>query len=244
MKILQKVVFLTLAITLSSCAAMNIAISKRSLDVQTKMSNTIFLDPVASSKKIIFIQIRNTSDKPSFNIKEEIKQNILSRGYKITDDPDKAFYVLQVNILQVGKSDPTAAQSSLSGGYGESLLAGTAGAIIGGRNGSTSGMVAGGLIGAGATFVANSLVKDVYYSIITGIQISARAKKGIIVTNQSKHELAQGNSGSTKSTFTETSNMKKYQTRVLSSANKVNLKWEDASTELVNSISASIAGIF
>ncbi len=38
--------------------------------------------------------------------------------------------------------------------------------------------------------------------------------------------------------------MKKYQTRVLSSANKVNLKWEDASTELVNSISASIAGIF
>ncbi|TLS68729.1 hypothetical protein FEF65_03265 [Mariprofundus erugo] len=48
---------------LSGCAATQTAISKRNLDVQTKMSSTVFLDPVAPEKMTIFVQVRNTSDK-------------------------------------------------------------------------------------------------------------------------------------------------------------------------------------
>ncbi len=52
------------AILLSGCAATHVAISKRDLDVQTKMSDTVFLDPVGADRKTVFVQIRNTSDKP------------------------------------------------------------------------------------------------------------------------------------------------------------------------------------
>ncbi|MCP3707686.1 complement resistance protein TraT [Paraburkholderia sp. CNPSo 3274] len=43
------------------CAATRLAIEKRDLDVQTKLSGTIFLDPMAESKKTIFVQVRNTA---------------------------------------------------------------------------------------------------------------------------------------------------------------------------------------
>lgn len=58
-------------------------ISKRNLDVQTKMSETIFLDPVGPDKKVIFVDVRNTSDKDNFDI-TPIKDAIAKRGYRIT----------------------------------------------------------------------------------------------------------------------------------------------------------------
>ena len=36
---------------LSGCAASSVLISKRNLDVQTKMSETIFLDPVSPDRR-------------------------------------------------------------------------------------------------------------------------------------------------------------------------------------------------
>ncbi|MCC5698300.1 complement resistance protein TraT, partial [Klebsiella pneumoniae] len=51
------------ALMLSGCSATHTAISKRNLQVQTKMSDTIFLDPVADDKRTVFIQVRNTSDQ-------------------------------------------------------------------------------------------------------------------------------------------------------------------------------------
>ncbi len=48
---------------LSGCSATHTAISKRNLQVQTKMSDTIFLDPVADDKRTVFVQVRNTSDQ-------------------------------------------------------------------------------------------------------------------------------------------------------------------------------------
>ncbi|MDH4237100.1 MAG: complement resistance protein TraT, partial [Nitrospira sp.] len=41
---------------LSGCAASQVMISKRNLDVQTKMSDTIFLDPVSPDKKVMYVQ--------------------------------------------------------------------------------------------------------------------------------------------------------------------------------------------
>nr|CBA73471.1 conjugal transfer surface exclusion protein TraS [Arsenophonus nasoniae] len=44
-------------------------------------------------------------------------------------------------------------------------------------------------------------------------------------------------------TSTETTNRHKYQTRIVSNANKVNLKFEEAKPELENQLAKSIANI-
>jgi hypothetical protein len=55
----------------SGCSAAHTAIKKRNLDVQTKMSETIFLEPTEPQNRVVFVDIRNTSDK-EINLKESI----------------------------------------------------------------------------------------------------------------------------------------------------------------------------
>ncbi|MEA3413267.1 MAG: complement resistance protein TraT [Pseudomonadota bacterium] len=57
---------------LGGCAAIHTSVAKKDLNVQTRMSDTIFLDPAGSDKKSIFVQIRNTSDKQNFNVQDDI----------------------------------------------------------------------------------------------------------------------------------------------------------------------------
>lgn len=212
--ILKAITAVTVAAFVSGCAATHVAISKRELDVQTKMSSTIFLDPVPKNKQTIYLQVRNTSDRTDFQIADSIRAGIQSRGYKIVNDANHAHYMLQINILQVGKIDPAAAERIFSAGYGGVIAGAMAGAAMG--NGSVRDASAGGLIGGIAETISGAFVKDVTYSIITDLQISER--KG--------------------------GSWKRYQTRVLSTANKVNLEFAEAQPNLEKGLVASLSGLF
>ncbi len=77
---------------LTGCAAVHTSIAKRNLDVQTRMSDAIFLDPVSLDKRTVFMQVRNTSDKPNFNLEGPIRNAISAKGYRVLDDPDTAHF--------------------------------------------------------------------------------------------------------------------------------------------------------
>jgi hypothetical protein len=67
------------------------------------------------------------------------------------------------------------------------------------------------------------MVEDVNYTMITDVQIAERTKTQVQTDNVAV--LRQGTSGAKVQTSTETGNQHKYQTRVVSNANKVNLKF-------------------
>lgn len=77
------------------------------------MSSTIFLNPVTLGKKVILIQAKNTSDQLDFDLEPSLKQAIAAKGYQVVDDPNKAYYILQANVLQVAEADPSAAEQAL-----------------------------------------------------------------------------------------------------------------------------------
>ena len=110
-----------LAMSLVGCAATQTMISKKDLNVQTKMSETIFLEPVRPDKKIAFVQVKNTSDKPELDINDQVVAAIASKGYTIVKDPDKANYLIQANILKVGNIDLRDAGTELDQGYGAAI---------------------------------------------------------------------------------------------------------------------------
>lgn len=230
----------------TGCAATQVAIAKRELDVQTKMSATVFLDPVKENERTVFVQYRNTSDKPDLDMASELEAAVANKGYRITRDPDEAHYLLQANVLHVGKVDPTAAQSALNGGYGGSLGAGMGVAAAAYATGHTNdrGVVGAAILGAIGNTVANAMVKDVYFSIITDVQIKERPRKGTKVNVESRHTLQQGTSGSSQSTFTEESDWKTYQTRIVSTANKVNLEFAEAAQPLRAGLVRALSGVF
>ena len=120
------------------------------------------------------------------------------------------------------------------------ILGAGVGAILGAYNtGSANTAVGLGLAGGVAAAALDALVEDVGYMMVTDLLISEKAPNRVI-TNNNLGVVTQG-TGKVISTSTTKTNMNKYQTRILSLANKVNLKFEEArpvlETELINVIS-------
>ena len=242
MKFIHALLLATALLSLGGCAATNIAIAKKNLDVQTKMSESVFLTPTAD--KTIYVEVRNSSDKADFTFGPRLNAMLESRGYHIEADPDKAHFQLQVNVLSVGSGAVTASQAA-SSGFGSPLdgfiaSAATAAALNGSISGRGLGTV--GLVGGAADFISAALVKDVTFHAITDVQISERAKGEVRVSGQ--QNLSQGTSGGERVSYEETTNWKRYRTRIASTANKVNLKWEEAQGALISGLTQSIGGVF
>lgn len=229
------VVFFTLSLV--GCGALHTSIKKRNLDVQTKMSSTVWLDPVPPEKRTVFLQLRNTSDKPGLTYENEVRAAIAAKGYQVIDNPDIAHYWLQVNVLQVGRTDLRAGDSF--GSFGSAIAGGVAGAQFGGG----SGQVAAGVAGAGLGVIFDAMVDDNLFTMITDIQISEKVKDGVRVNQSEKAVLKQGESGSKTQTSSEVVDRKKYQTRIVSLANKANLEFAEAEPPLRLGLINSLSGM-
>ena len=234
---------------LAGCAATHVAIAKRNLEVSTKMSDAVFLDPVGGDKRTVFIYVRNTSDRPNFDIETPLKSAIAGRGYRVVNDPEDAHFKLQAQVLSVSKMSITAAEAALGAGYGGAIagvaIGGVAGAATTGTaRGTAIGAVAGGIVGGIAETIANAAVKDVTYVAITDVQISEKAREGVVGRRDLQVDAQQGVGGSEQSTFSEETTEKRYRTRVISTANKVNLKYEEAAAPLNEGLTRVLSGVF
>jgi hypothetical protein len=146
-----------------------------------------------------------------------------AKGYRIVSDAAKAHYMLQANILQIGKQKPEMAWHYLSSGWGSALGGAMTGAAIGGlaAHNHGDGALVGGLLGGAVSYVADSMVEVVNYTMVTDLQISEKSQE-----KSSKDDW------------------KRYQTRVVSVAQKTNLKFEDAEPALKQGLIQSISGMF
>ena len=237
-KNLKTILFSSLLIfAFVSCSTMHTVISKRNLDVQTKMSDTIWLEPAAANEKTVFIQIRNTSGK-NLNIEQKITNILASKGYRIVNDPSEAKYWLQANILKVDKVN-----LDNENGFSDAVLGAGIGGVLGAqRSGGAYTAIGWGLAGAAIGTLADALVDDTAYAMVTDILITE--KTGRNVQTATRNSVKQGNSGSMTSTSSGTSNMEKYSTRVLSTANQVNLNFNSAIPILEDELGKVVGGIF
>ncbi len=239
---LPLVALAVLALLLAGCAATTTALRYKDLDVQTKMSATIFLDPVPPSERTIFIQIRNTTDKPLLDLHQQIAAAIAAKGYRVVADPRKAHYMLQANVLQVGRIDQSALERATAAGFGGTIAGAAIGALLGGDR-AGAGAVVGGLAAGTAEVIAGSLVKVVTYSIITDVQISERVRGP--VSQEFSSALRQGTARTTIKQRTSSSvHWKRYQTRIVSFARQVNLEFQEALPYLKQGLVNSLSGLF
>lgn len=240
---------LALLALLAGCAATTTAVAKRNLDVQTKMTDSIFLEPVAPDKRTVFIQVRNSSDRPDFTVEPAIRQKIEAAGYRVVDDPDQAQFMLQANVLQAGRNSETAADAAGEGGFGSAVSGGAVGAgagyLLGQAGGSDVGLAVGGaLLGAAIGAIADAYVQDVTYTVITDLRVSERARGGQVVSQSESQTLGQGSGGSVSQTSSTLTDWKHYQTRIVAVANQANLEWDEAAPFMVDGLTRTIGGIF
>ena len=233
-------------VTLSmlGCGALSTSVEKRNLNVQTRMSDTIYLEPAAPEQQIVWVRVRNTSDKTDFNIESEIVNSLQSKGYRITKRPDDAKYWLDAVVKSVTSTSNSSADQALGGGFGGAVLGGALGAATSNHADQGKGAVLGALAGAAVGAVADSLVQDITFMAVVDIQITEKLSHGAVVKSDSEQKLSQGASGTQHQVTTNTGNSMKYQSRVVATANKANLKYEEAGPKLREGIVRSLSGLF
>lgn len=232
-------------ILLTGCAATNTALTKKELDVQTKTSTAIFIEPVAPAKRTVYVDVKSSVqefDRAIFKklLKDSFAVN--DNNYRLIDDPEQAQFILSAFVLNLEKASASASEQALNKGYEGGILAGAA--IGGAARGDWKGAVAGGVVGAGVDLVSGALVKDVTYMLVCDVQIKERTKNGAIVKRATDIDTKVSDQGYTKQTVNETSNMKEYRTRIVTTANKVNLKLEEAAAPMYSKTAAAMSGFF
>ena len=238
-KFWKSIIFLGLLLTMVSCSTMHTIISKRNLDVQTKMSDTIWLEPAAANQKTVFVKVSNTSGK-NLNIEQKIISVLSAKGYRIVNDPAEAKYWLQANILKVDKVN-----LNNENGFSDAVLGAGIGGVLGAqRSGGAYTALGWGLAGAAIGTIADALVSDTAYAMVTDILISEKTGKN--VQSSTRNSVKQGNSGTMTSSTSSSSNsnMERYSTKVLSTANQVNLNFDSAIPILEDELGKVISGIF
>ncbi len=240
-----RVVVLSIALlALTGCAAVHTSIAKKDLDVQTKLSTSVFVDPVPPEKRKIYLEVRSAVmefDRNAFRSALNSQISSSGNGYTFVDSPDDAQYTMSVFVRNLEKASPSAAENYLASGFQGVAAGATLGVATGG---GYRGAAAGGLIGGLVSTAANAMVKDVTYLLVADIQIKERAKKGVIVRKDSKINTNISDDGSATQTSSEVSNQKEYRTRVVTTANKANLELEEAQPLMFDKTAYAMASFF
>ena len=236
-----------LVFIISGCAAVHTSIAKRNLDVQTRVSSAIFVDPVSRDKRTVYLDIRSAVmefDRRAFKqfVIEEFNYN--DNGYRVIDNPDEAQFHMSVYVTKLEKTSPTAAEEALHRGGGGDVVGG----IILGANIASDrrgrGGVGGAIIGAIGVTAANAMVQDVLFYLVADVSIKERSPRGVIVRKDSKLSTKDGDSGSSTQRASEATDLKEYRTRIVTTANKANLEIEEAQPLMFQKTAFAMASFF
>ncbi len=240
-----KLAFIAIAaLAMSGCAAVHTSIAKKDLDVQTKISTSIFVEPVAKDKRKIYLEVRSGVMEFDRNLFRTTLQDQITNsgnGYSFVDSPEKAQYTMSVFVRNLEKASPTAAEGYLASGF-QGVTAGAAVGYAAGGSGRQA--AAGGIIGGLVSTAANAFVKDVTYLLVADIQIREKARKGVLVRRDSKVNTKISDDGATTQTYSEATNRKEYRTRVVTTANKANLELAEAQPLMFDKTAYAMAAFF
>jgi len=230
------------SVTASGCATTGEAISSRKLETSVKMSETIFLEPVEPAQQIVWIKIRNSSDRQDLDataIEGIVRSKIEQRGYRVTRSPSEATYRLQANVLFADHEKKNLTEDAMMiGGFG-GLLAGRE--IGGGRSAKMATGLGGAVVGSVVGGLIGSMVQIDKWMLVVDVQISEKVAGG--VKTSSAGSTKAGKVRKTQSA-TGKSNFINYQTRIVGTAKQTNMDWNNAQPILLSGFANSLAGIF
>ena len=193
-----------LGLALAGCAAGTTAVAKRNLDVQTKMSDTVFLDPVRPGRAH-GLRRRPQHLRPARPRHRAAGQR-RRRGARLPGRRRPARRALRAPGQRAAGRPHLGDRgrgSADNQGFGGTLLGGAAGGAAG------YGLGAGRLGVNDARWrdrrrprrcrdlrrLADAYVQDTTYTIVTDVQVSERAAGGTVISQSEQANLAQGTSG-------------------------------------------------
>lgn len=226
---------------LSGCASIEKAIEHREIQVGVKMSETIFLDPATLLKnRTAYLRVSNTSDMQEIDFEGLLRNKLTQKGIILTNDPSKAGYLIQVNVLYMDyEKEGLTDAGMVTGGFGGALAGSTIGRDL---TGAVAAAGAVGLIGSIVGGLAGSLIHvDTFLGAID-VQIQEKVEGG--VKGVMKADVKQG-TGTTLQTEREVkSDFQVYRTRMAAKAKQTNIDKQEAARVISDKLATQIGALF
>ncbi len=262
MKKFKKVVSMVAATAIMGAVFSGCATNE--LQTQSNMSRSIFLNPVKKSLRIVYVDVKNTSGQEMYTLLPLLEKNLKARGYKLTDDPEMAQYVLMANVLFANDKK----ENNTAGGAVAGAAAG-AGVASYNNNGAGGTILAGAAAGLIGGLIAKSF-EDTIFQMVVDVNVREKSNQKVLTStggevgqveikdgkragfmNSFAGKARNKNGGGTMDDqMTETStqqyetNYIERRTKIFAEATKVDLKLEEALPILERKIASQIAGIF
>ncbi|UTV99108.1 hypothetical protein KDW99_17960 [Marinomonas rhizomae] len=225
--------------SLVGCSAINTSLNKQDLVVDSRLSHSIVLEPVSPSNRIVYARIRDVSGNGMrSDMQKMITQHLTDEGFVVTDDPNKANLMLNATIISAAKTSIEQANALLSSGYKGGIEGAAIGAGVSSvSGGSGSDIRQAGLFAGAAGFFADAIVEDAYFTFVMDVQMRERALAGDSVSNSTQNKSIKGiSTGNAANLSVTKSSVERgddynwiiYETRIVTTANQMNLKMEEA----------------
>ena len=210
-------------------------LSAGNMHLSVHMSSSIFLQPVAPSKRVVFVEGHNTSSAQNLGFQPLVTQDLMRRGYQVTNDPSRAEYMVMYNVRYIGKQTASnTAAGVLAGGFGAAITS----AAFGGNGGTSA---AYGLAGALVGGVVGHFLSQKAYMMVVDIQLEQR-QAGVYTTSQTN--ARQGIGGGMSTSVSGVNNWMIYRDRIVAQAHGLNLAFSYATPALSREVSGEISGLF
>ncbi len=210
-------------------------LSAGNMQLSAQMSSSIFLQPVAPADRVVFIDGHNTSSAQNLGFQSLVSQDLERRGYRITNTPSHAEYMVMYNVLYVGKQQANyTAAGALAGGFGGAVTSALA-------DGNASTDAEYGLAGALVGGVVGHFLQDKTYMMVVDIQLEQR-QAGVYTTSQTN--ARQGIGGGVSTSVSGVKNWMIYRDRIVAQAHGLNLAFSYATPALSHEVSGEISGLF
>ena len=209
-------------------------LSAGSMDLSAQMSSSIFLQPVPPYERVVFLTLHNTSSAQDLDFAQAIRARLIAKGYRLTDDPRRAHYMLMANVLYVGKAQNSEmAAGALAGGFG--------GAVIGVSAGNDNGLAAGGLAGMAIGAAIGHFYQEKRYLMVLDIQLEER-QRGTYTANDTVTSEGLGNR--TETFRAALKGWAIYRDRIVGQAHGMNLRFSQAQPALEHEVAGELSGFF
>lgn len=173
MKIIKEMKILLLTLSMS---VLFLGCATTELQTQAKMTQSVFLNPVKKSERIIYVDIKNTSGEEIDTLIPLVERKLQSKGYKLTDDPEMAKYILQANVLFANDKK----ENNAAGG---AVVGGAVGGAVGGHNSDSTGTTV--AVGAAGAVLGGLLAKwteDTVFQMVVDVNIREKTDKEVYTT--------------------------------------------------------------
>lgn len=241
-------------------------LSINGIDLQVKMSANVFIPPpappVSEQRRRIYVLGTNTSTAQAANerLQPLLVEQLLRRGYLITNNPADAQYMLLYNVLYVGKEvRDLSTITAVSAGVGGAAVAAT----IGRNNQTVQNAGIGGLVGTVTGAVTGHYFETNTFEQVVDLQIRERqpatppplppAEAQRIAVEQAIRQVnlalgldihAEAIPAADHPTPASADNWQLYNSQVVGFAGNLRLQFKDAEPVLFQAMAREISGIF